>query len=140
VTDWLATCREAVADAQGVLVDLPTRAEREPVVGTGEGGDETTFVDAEVERVVLALLDDRLEDYTLVSEEIGEVVKGSGRPWLVLDPVDGSLNAKRGLPFACVSIAIASGPAPALSAFTTLRLSRTRSISPKRDSSRWNAA
>jgi len=29
---------------------------------------------------------------------------------VVVDPVDGSLNAKRGLPFACVSIAIASGP------------------------------
>jgi myo-inositol-1(or 4)-monophosphatase len=27
-----------------------------------------------------------------------------------VDPVDGSLNAKRGLPFACVSIAVASGP------------------------------
>jgi myo-inositol-1(or 4)-monophosphatase len=98
VTDWLATCRAAVADVQGVLVDLPTRFEREPVVGRGEGGDETTTVDAEVERVVIALLDDRLDDYTLVSEEIGEIVKGTGRPWLVLDPIDGSLNAKRGVP------------------------------------------
>ena len=59
VTDWLATCRAAVADVQGVLVDLPTRVEREPVVGTGEGGDETTTVDAEVERVVIALLDEQ---------------------------------------------------------------------------------
>jgi len=110
VTDWLATCRAAVADVQGVLADLPTRVEREPVVGTGEGGDETTVVDAEVERVVLALLDDRLDDYTLISEEIGEVVKGSGTPWLVLDPVDGSLNAKRGVPHFCLSLAVADGP------------------------------
>ena len=29
---------------------------------------------------------------------------------MVIDPVDGSLNAKRGVPFAGVSIAIASGP------------------------------
>ena len=28
---------------------------------------------------------------------------------VVVDPVDGSMNAKRGLPFACVSIAVASG-------------------------------
>ena len=36
----------------------------------------------------------------------------AGRPqrWVVVDPVDGSVNAKRGLPFACVSIAVASGP------------------------------
>ena len=110
MTDWLATCRAAVADVQGVLAHLPTRAEREPVVGAGMGGDETTAVDAEVERAVLALLDERHGDYTLVSEEIGEVVKGSGRPWLVLDPVDGSLNAKRGVPHFCLSLAVADGP------------------------------
>ena len=55
MTDWLATAARQVADVQGVLVDLPTRGEREPVVGTGEGGDETTFVDAEVERVVISI-------------------------------------------------------------------------------------
>ena len=59
---------------------------------------------------MIALLDDRLDDYTLVSEEIGEVVKGSGRPWLVLDPIDGSLNAKRGVPHFCLSLAVADGP------------------------------
>ena len=48
-----------------------------------------------------------------VSEERGEVVDRRRRTEViasVIDPVDGSLNAKRGLPFACVSIAIASGP------------------------------
>jgi myo-inositol-1(or 4)-monophosphatase len=110
VTDWLATCRAAVAEVRGVLTELPTRFEREPVTGVGQGGDETTFVDAEVERVVIALLDSRIDDYTLVSEEIGEVVKGSGRPWLVLDPIDGSLNAKRGVPHFCLSLAVADGP------------------------------
>jgi myo-inositol-1(or 4)-monophosphatase len=59
---------------------------------------------------VLTRLEGELDDYTLVSEEIGEVVKGSGRPWLVLDPVDGSLNAKRGVPHFCLSLAVAEGP------------------------------
>jgi myo-inositol-1(or 4)-monophosphatase len=47
-----------------------------------------------------------------VSEERGEVDVGggAGAVWVVIDPVDGSANAKRGLPFACVSIAVASGP------------------------------
>ena len=41
----------------------------------------------------------------------GRRSRGGGDPSrIVIDPVDGSLNAKRGLPFACVSIAIASGP------------------------------
>jgi myo-inositol-1(or 4)-monophosphatase len=110
VTDWLAVCREAVADVREVLTELPTRAEREPVVRMGVGGDETTTIDYEVERAVIARLAERVDDYTLVSEEIGEVVRGAGRPWLALDPVDGSLNAKRGVPHFCLSLAVAEGP------------------------------
>ena len=51
LTDWLALCRAAVEDVQGVLAELPTRAEREPVVGAGKGGDDTTAIDAAAERV-----------------------------------------------------------------------------------------
>jgi myo-inositol-1(or 4)-monophosphatase len=110
VTDWVATCRAAVADVRGVLASLPTRAEREPVVGHGEGGDDTTMIDAEVERVIVERFERELTDYTLVSEELGELRRGNGQPWLVLDPIDGSLNAKRGLPYFCLSLAVAEGP------------------------------
>lgn len=106
---WLETCRAAVADVRRVLEELPTRADREPVVGEGEGGDETTAIDAAVERVVIERFDSRHEDYTIVSEEIGVVVKGTGSPRVVLDPIDGSLNAKRGLPHFALSVAVADG-------------------------------
>ena len=109
MTDWLAVGRALVDDARCVLADLPTRVEREPVVGTGTGGDETTAIDDAVERGAIARLDALLDDYTLVSEEIGEVTKGSGAPRLVLDPIDGSLNAKRGVPHFCLSLAVAEG-------------------------------
>ena len=49
VTDWLAVCRAAVADVAGVLAELPTRAEREPVSRQGEGGDDTTAIDQAAE-------------------------------------------------------------------------------------------
>jgi myo-inositol-1(or 4)-monophosphatase len=106
---WLELCRAAVADVRRVLEQLPTRVEREPVVGDGVGGDETTAIDAAAERVFIERLAD-VADYTLVSEEVGEVVRGNGRPWLVLDPIDGSLNAKRGVPHFCTSLAVADGP------------------------------
>ena len=49
---------------------------------------------------------------TAVSEERGEVpIAGGGPARVVIDPVDGSLNAKRGVPFSAVSIAVASGAA-----------------------------
>ena len=76
MTDWLALCRAAVEDVRGVLVELPTRAEREPVVGDGEGGDETTAIDAAAERVILERLRG-VEGATIVSEEIG-VLEGDG--------------------------------------------------------------
>jgi myo-inositol-1(or 4)-monophosphatase len=90
-----------------VLVELPGRVEREPVVGAGMGGDETTAIDAAAERVILNRFAG-VEDITIVSEEIG--VKGDGATFVVIDPIDGSLNAKRGIPFFALSIAVASGP------------------------------
>ena len=107
MTDWLALCREAVVDVRHVLAELPTRADREPVVGVGEGGDETTAIDQAAERAVLARFDG-VEDVTFVSEEVG--MFGNGRVHVVIDPIDGSLNAKRGIGFFSLSIAIASGP------------------------------
>jgi len=107
LTDWLALCRAAVVDVRGVLAELPTRADREPVVGAGEGGDDTTAIDQAAERVVLARFDG-VDDVTFVSEEVGQV--GDGRVHVVIDPIDGSLNAKRGIGFFALSVAVASGP------------------------------
>lgn len=90
-----------------MLVELPGRADREPVVGAGMGGDETTAIDAAVERAVVARFDEVDDDFTLVSEELG--VRRGGSTWIVLDPIDGSINAKRGLPFFSLSVAVAEG-------------------------------
>jgi myo-inositol-1(or 4)-monophosphatase len=107
LTDWLALCRDAVEDVRGVLVELPTRVEREPIVGDGKGGDETTAIDAAAERVILQRLR-AVGGATVVSEEAG-ILKSGGPLRIVVDPIDGSLNAKRGIPFFSVSIAVADG-------------------------------
>jgi myo-inositol-1(or 4)-monophosphatase len=110
VKPWLEVCREAVGDIRGVLAELPTRVEREPVLQTGEGGDDTTAIDAAAETAVVHRLEALDEDFTLVSEELGERVFGTGTPWrVVCDPIDGSLNAKRDIPFFSLSIAVADG-------------------------------
>jgi myo-inositol-1(or 4)-monophosphatase len=112
---WLEFCQAVAADVRGLLVELPTRDDREPVVGHGEGGDDTTAIDAGAERLAVARLEqlaDRGISFRLVSEELGERTFGDpASPWVVVvDPIDGSLNAKRSLPFYCISIAFADGP------------------------------
>ncbi|NUR75627.1 MAG: hypothetical protein HOQ28_04970 [Thermoleophilia bacterium] len=102
---WLELCRAARDDVARVLTELPGRAEREPKIGEGEGGDDTTAIDAAAEAVILERF--RSEDVRIVSEEAG--IEGDGRWTIVVDPIDGSLNAKRGIPFFSLSIAVADG-------------------------------
>lgn len=111
MTDWLQVCRDAATAVAGVLEEMPTRLEREPRVGDGEGGDETTAVDAAAEEAVVRRLEAVETGFTLVSEELGERVFGDGGDGLriVCDPIDGSMNAKRGIPFFSLSLAVASG-------------------------------
>jgi myo-inositol-1(or 4)-monophosphatase len=106
LTDWLQVSRDCVVDVRAVLDALPTRIEREPVVGQGLGGDETTAIDKAAEDAILARFRD-VEDVTLISEEVGRL--GNGSTVVVIDPIDGSLNAKREIPFFAVSIAVADG-------------------------------
>jgi myo-inositol-1(or 4)-monophosphatase len=103
--NWVDIARLARDDVARVLDELPLRTDREPVVGEGRGGDETTAIDAAAERVILERF--RGEDVRIVSEEIG--IEGDGRWTVVVDPIDGSLNAKRGIPFFSISIAVAEG-------------------------------
>ena len=111
MTDWLAFSRACVVDLERVLLELPTRAEREPVLRAGEGGDDTTAIDAAAEDVVVARLEELGIDLTLVSEELGVRTFGAGGELrLVVDPIDGSVNAKRGIPYFSLSLAVAEGP------------------------------
>jgi len=107
----LELCRGIVQDIRAELKRLPTREEREKVLGQGRGGDETTQIDAAAEQAAVRRLEQLdVPGFTLVSEELGERVFGAGgRVRVVLDPIDGSINAKRGIPFFSVSLAVAGG-------------------------------
>jgi myo-inositol-1(or 4)-monophosphatase len=113
-TDWLQLCRRATDALRAILADAPSTAERVREVGTrGEGGDRTLLIDAAAEDAVFAELE-RLHDeglrFTAVSEERGTIDFGDPDTLVVVDPIDGSVNAKRGLPHHSISIAVADGP------------------------------
>src|SRR4051795_8052384 len=119
--DWLGACRRAAEALHDILADNPTTAERVRETGDrGEGGDRTLVIDADAEAAVVGELT-RLHDdgarFTLVSEELGTRDFGSPDVLVVVDPIDGSTNAKRGLPHHSISIAVADGPTAADVAF-----------------------
>jgi len=111
--DWLGACRRMAAELRAILAASPSTAERAVVVGRGEGGDRTLVIDRDAEQAIFDELD-RLHaagaSFTAISEERGEVPFGGGPVRVVIDPIDGSMNAKRGLAPHAVSVAVADGP------------------------------
>jgi len=118
--DWPGACRRIAAGLRSMLADHPTTLERAVVVGRGEGGDRTLVIDQAAEDLIFAELE-RLHAegarFVAVSEERGEVDFGGGEVRVVIDPIDGSMNAKRGLAPHAVSLAVADGPTMADVAF-----------------------
>jgi myo-inositol-1(or 4)-monophosphatase len=112
--DWLGASRAAATALREILDERPTTAQRVIETGTrGEGGDRTLEIDALAEEAVfveLARLYGEGARFTAVSEERGVVDFGDPGVLVVIDPIDGSMNAKRGLPHTAISIAVAEGP------------------------------
>jgi myo-inositol-1(or 4)-monophosphatase len=119
--DWLGASRAAAQGLREVLREHPTSRERVVETGTrGEGGDRTLVIDERAEDVVFAQLDALHAAgarFTAVSEERGIVDYGADDVRVLIDPIDGSLNAKRGMSHYAISIAVADGPTMADVAF-----------------------
>jgi myo-inositol-1(or 4)-monophosphatase len=111
--DWLGVCRRAVTGLEEMLADSPTTAERAVETGSrGSGGDRTLVIDRQAERLIIDQLEALSEEgyqFLAISEERGEVDYGDRQVRVIIDPIDGSLNAKRGLPHHALSFAVAEG-------------------------------
>jgi myo-inositol-1(or 4)-monophosphatase len=80
-------------------------------VGRGAGGDITKQIDYLAENIVINLLKEEGLSCLLVSEECGTRMMGDEpKDYLVLDSIDGTTNAVRGISFASVSLAHSRGP------------------------------
>ncbi len=96
-----------------MLAEVPTTKERALETGTrGSGGDRTLEIDQNAEQLVFDQLDglrDEGYQFCAVSEERGVIDYGDSGVRVIIDPIDGSLNAKRGVPSYALSLAVADG-------------------------------
>lgn len=111
--DWLqifGQCKEKVkARVQPLLKGLK---EPQPELGRGAGGDQMKLVDLAAEKAIVEVLLEHGVSFTLVSEESGVKEFGghAGQCFVTVDPIDGTSNLVRGLPFYCSSIAVSREP------------------------------
>jgi myo-inositol-1(or 4)-monophosphatase len=111
--EWLQVFETTSRRVSEAVTPLLGTAAGRRALGRGAGGDETVELDQRAETAALEELRglaDRGQRFSLLSEEAGLVELGAPWPRVLLDPVDGSLNAKRGLPVVGLILALMEGP------------------------------
>ena len=67
--------------------------------------DFVSSADKKVEETLISELQRSRPDYSILSEEIGEIKKNSSYRWII-DPIDGTLNFLHGIPHFAISVAL----------------------------------
>jgi myo-inositol-1(or 4)-monophosphatase len=111
--DWLeilVRCKDNVK--AHIKPHLKTLKEPQPDLGRGAGGDPMKLVDLVAEKAIVEVLQEYDVSFTLISEESG--VKEFGETpeqcYVTVDPIDGTTNLVRGVPFYASSIAVSATP------------------------------
>lgn len=107
-SEWLRLLSAATDDVRVRVSAVLAEEEARKVVGTGAAGDQTILADKAAEDVLLEAIG-KVPGVRVLSEEAGMAGAPEGRTLAIVDPLDGSSNFERGIPFYCTSVAIAEG-------------------------------
>ncbi|MEM2972484.1 MAG: inositol monophosphatase family protein [Candidatus Bathyarchaeia archaeon] len=106
----LIQCKNSIQKQIAPL--LKTSGEPQPNLGIGAGGDPIRQIDLAAENAITKTLEAHGISFTLISEESG--VKEYGEAprnfFVTADPIDGTTNLMRGIPFYATSIAVSTKP------------------------------
>jgi len=106
--EWERLLLDATERVRGTVAALATKGGRGESVGVGASGDKTLRADRAAEDELMgALL--RVKGTRVLSEEAGFRGAPGGKTMAVVDPLDGSSNFERGIPFYCTSVAVVEG-------------------------------
>jgi myo-inositol-1(or 4)-monophosphatase len=106
----LLECKENVRVS--IQPCLKTIREPQPNLGMGAGGDAMKPMDLAAENAIVDVLNQHDVSFTLISEESGVKKFGASSEecFITVDPIDGSTNFMRGLPFYACSVAVSEKP------------------------------
>lgn len=111
--DWLKILPECKSRIRADIAPFLRAADQpQSDLGIGAGGDPIKGADLAAEKAIVEVLEEHEVSFTLVSEESG--VKEYGRNalecFVTCDPIDGTTNLVRGVPFYATSIAVSAEP------------------------------
>jgi myo-inositol-1(or 4)-monophosphatase len=100
---------EAAKRVYANVKHLPGTEESAGDFGRGAGGDISRRIDVLAEKTVLDYLREINYSCVVLGEECGRVeISKNPNGFIIMDAVDGSTNAVRGIPFSCCSLAFAT--------------------------------
>jgi myo-inositol-1(or 4)-monophosphatase len=109
---WLSAFKEIGAKVRSEMDELFKGKGYGRALGKGAGGDTTLVLDKKAEDAILGILEKLNaagEQFTFISEELGEKEFGREDSLILADPIDGSNNAKYGIPFFSTALVMANG-------------------------------
>ncbi|MCL4435741.1 MAG: hypothetical protein M1503_00485 [Thaumarchaeota archaeon] len=106
---YLQLLEETFDAAEQAIRKIGSIKEAATPLTVGAFGDTTYRIDKVAEEAIIRVIRQRLPGSLIVSEEAGKIGDQNGQPLVLIDPIDGSTNASRGVPFYSSAIAIIEG-------------------------------
>ena len=110
---WKDTLLECTRQVQKQIKPLlKTLKQPQPNLGIGAGGDPIKQIDLTAENAIIRTLTEHQASFTLISEESGVKKYGANpsKNVVTVDPIDGTTNLMRSIPFYATSIAVSTKP------------------------------
>ncbi len=110
--DWLDILKECSQKMRKEILHFYGSPDAAVGFGIGAGGDTMKKIDLVAEKALIDVFEEHKVSCTLISEETGTRKIGSqpSEFYVTTDPVDGTTNAVRGIPFMATAIAVSKAP------------------------------
>ena len=110
--DWLDILKECSQKMRREILTLYGSPDAAIGFGIGAGGDTMKKIDLVAEKALIEVVEEYKVSCTLISEETGtrKIGPQPSEFYVTTDPVDGTTNAVRGIPFMATAIAVSKAP------------------------------